>query len=373
MLRALIQGGFIAQGDVDERNIRDVKPTDLRGYTQCHFFAGIGGWSVALRLAGWPDNRPVWTGSCPCQPFSVAGKRRGRRDARHVWPVWCRLIAECQAPIVFGEQVASPLGREWLSGVRSSLEALGRAVGAADLCAASVGAPHIRQRLYWMADPGGAERQRRGFVAAGCEEGALRDLAEPDPADGLADTEGQGYPRGEHAGAPGKEEARGPRMLGVGGYGSTRGLADRHWPGCRERRAKNPTGIPQRHRRGPTGTPVSTAAPEHGLARRLGNSGIAGLPAPERQALRAKRRQDQGRAVAQPDRPCGFWDDYLIIACADGKLRRTPAEPIFFPLADGFPGRNDLLRGAGDAVVPQVAAAFIQAASAAISERRHNG
>ena len=72
-LRNLIAAGDIAPGDVDERSITEVRPDDLRGYTQCHFFAGIGGWSAALRLAGWPDDRPVWTGSCPCQPFSAAG------------------------------------------------------------------------------------------------------------------------------------------------------------------------------------------------------------------------------------------------------------------------------------------------------------
>ncbi len=69
-LRELIKAGEIAPGDVDTRSIEDVRPSDLRGYTQCHFFAGIGGWSLALRMAGWPDDRPVWTGSCPCQPFT---------------------------------------------------------------------------------------------------------------------------------------------------------------------------------------------------------------------------------------------------------------------------------------------------------------
>lgn len=65
-LRNLIAMGAIAPGDVDERSITEVQPDDLRGYVQCHFFAGIGGWSLAARLAGWPDDRPLWTGSCPC-------------------------------------------------------------------------------------------------------------------------------------------------------------------------------------------------------------------------------------------------------------------------------------------------------------------
>jgi DNA (cytosine-5)-methyltransferase 1 len=160
-LRNLISAGHIAPGDVDERSITDVRPADLAGYTQCHFFAGIGGWSYALRLAGWPDDRPVWTGSCPCQPFSAAGKGKGFADARHLWPDFFRLIFERRPAVVFGEQVASPLGREWLAGVRNDLERTGYAVGAADLCAPCVGAPHPRRRLYFagMAHAGGVGSQ----------------------------------------------------------------------------------------------------------------------------------------------------------------------------------------------------------------------
>jgi DNA (cytosine-5)-methyltransferase 1 len=164
-LRNLISAGHIAPGDVDERSIVDVRPDDLDGYTQCHFFAGIGGWSLALRIAGWPDNEPVWTGSCPCQPLSVAGKRKGHADERHLWPAFHRLIAERLPPAVFGEQVASKDGREWLAAVRADLEADGYACGAADLCAASKGAPHARQRIFWMADPKSARRRRGKEVA----------------------------------------------------------------------------------------------------------------------------------------------------------------------------------------------------------------
>lgn len=108
-LRNLIAAGHIAPGVVDERSIEDVTPDDLRGFTQCHFFAGIGVWSLALRRAGWPDDKPVWTGSCPCQPFSAAGKGKGIKDSRHLWPVWFRLIKQCRPPVIFGEQVASKL------------------------------------------------------------------------------------------------------------------------------------------------------------------------------------------------------------------------------------------------------------------------
>lgn len=155
-LRELIARNLIAPGEVDERSIEDVCADDLKGFTQCHFFAGLAGWSYALRLAGWPDDEPVWTGSCPCQPLSSAGQRKGHADARHLWPAFYRLIAECLPATVFGEQVASALGREWFAAVRVDLEGLGYALGAADLPAASVGAPHIRQRLFWVADAHGA-------------------------------------------------------------------------------------------------------------------------------------------------------------------------------------------------------------------------
>ena len=150
-LENLVAAGRLPRGFVDRTDIKDIHPVDLRDYQQCHFFAGIGGWPLALQMAGWPDDIPVWTGSCPCQPFSTAGQQKGTEDERHLWPTFRNLIEKHRPPVVFGEQVASKLGRSWLSGVQADLEALGYAVGAADLCAAGVGAPHIRQRLFWGA------------------------------------------------------------------------------------------------------------------------------------------------------------------------------------------------------------------------------
>ncbi len=164
-LRELIKAGLIADGEVDERDIQEVAADDVRGFVQCHFFAGIGGWSYALRLAGWPDDRRVWTGSCPCQPFSLIGKQQKEADVRHLWPVFGSLIADGCPPVVFGEQVAGKPGYEWLNGVRLDLEQAGYAVGAADLCAACVGSPHRRQRLYWVAN---AQRERlEGYAGDG--------------------------------------------------------------------------------------------------------------------------------------------------------------------------------------------------------------
>lgn len=150
-LRELIKANLIPNGDVDERSISEVKATDIKDYTQCHFFAGIGGWALALNQAGW-GNRPVWTGSCPCQPFSSAGKQKGIEDERHLWPVFFNLICECKPAIIFGEQVATAIRKNWLDIVFGDLEQENYACGAVVFGAHSVGGPHIRQRLYWLAD-----------------------------------------------------------------------------------------------------------------------------------------------------------------------------------------------------------------------------
>jgi DNA (cytosine-5)-methyltransferase 1 len=151
-LAALMDADAIPRGDIDTRSIEDVTPDELRGYTQCHFFAGIGGWAYALDLAGWPRDRPVWTGSCPCQPFSAAGKGAGFADERHLWPAWQHLIAQCRPPSVFGEQVPGAVGRGWLDRVVSDLEGCGYACGAAVLQASGVNALHKRDRLWFVAD-----------------------------------------------------------------------------------------------------------------------------------------------------------------------------------------------------------------------------
>jgi DNA (cytosine-5)-methyltransferase 1 len=154
---------LIAPGDVDERSIADVQPDDVRGYTQCHFFAGIGGWSYALRLAGWPDDRPVWTGSCPCQPWSNAnvweGGGKAFNDPRHLWPAWRQLIEIRRPECIFGEQVAAAISKGWLDTVFDELEDCDYTCGAAVLPACCVGARHERKRLWWCAYASGKGRE----------------------------------------------------------------------------------------------------------------------------------------------------------------------------------------------------------------------
>jgi DNA (cytosine-5)-methyltransferase 1 len=176
-LNNLAAAGHVPTGYVDRRSIVDLKPDDCAPTS--HFFAGIGGWALALELAGWPAGRPVWTGSCPCQPFSVAGRHKGAEDERHLWPEWFRLIRAKRPPVIFGEQVASKDALAWLDGVQADLEGEDYAVRAFDLSAAGFGAPFRRQRLYWVAQSGGPGLDGHpGDVDDGDEPGRIEPRAD---------------------------------------------------------------------------------------------------------------------------------------------------------------------------------------------------
>lgn len=364
-LRELIRSGQIPPGDVDERSITEIKPHELSGYIQHHFFAGIGGWSLALQLAGWPATRPVWTGSCPCQPFSDAGKGLGEADPRHLWPTFFGLIRECRPPVVFGEQVASAAGLGWLDGVCADLEGAGYAVGAADLCAAGVGAPHIRQRLYWVAHPvcsrslpathAGIHRREKGTGARygeslgrgdaravadwqrvvfdhECDEDGNCPVCGTDFADcGCPGPTSEGWEHEERGGllyARRMDDAVGEGLEGLAGHGD-----HGHEPGRIDALETGP-------------------APEAGGAMSGKTGGTSGNTS---------------------------WSRFDLIPCADGKTRRV--ESGTFPLVAGLPrgvvpsgdprregyaentaeGRVMRLRGYGNSIVPQLAAEFIAA------------
>ena len=175
-VKNLIKARILPDGEVDERPIQEVQPEDIRGFIQHHFFCGIGVWAYALRQAGWPDDRSVLTCSCPCQPFSSAGKKDGTADARHLWPEMFRIIREHRPPVVMGEQVASKHALAWLDLVLSDLEGAGYSAGAVDMCAAGVGAPHIRQRLWFVAENEGATWMRtKRWDYAGIDTGRGRE------------------------------------------------------------------------------------------------------------------------------------------------------------------------------------------------------
>lgn len=232
-LRNLIAGGHIAPGEVDERSIEDVTPEDLRGFTQCHFFAGIGVWSHSLRLAGWPDDKPVWTGSCPCQPFSAAGKGDGFADERHLWPAFFHLISECRPQHVFGEQVAAGNANAWFDLVQTDLEGLDYAFGLVPFTSASIGAPHIRERAYWVANAGSGRYDWRSQTS-GQKARSGAGVAISDGINGLADAKSARFSHGRTgATQPIIAETNGadfsPRPLEVNGF-----WRDADWLLCRD-------------------------------------------------------------------------------------------------------------------------------------------
>lgn len=367
-LRQLIRAGLIAAGDVDERSIKDVHPDDLRGYTQCHFFAGIGGWSYAARLAGWSDERPLWTGSCPCQPFSAAGKGGGTDDPRHLWPDFFRLIRACRPPVVMGEQVAQKAGYGWLDGVRADLAGEDYACRGVDIPACAVDAPHIRSRLYWVAT--------RDLANARCEPGRG---GPGEPKDGAvrADLHGAGAVAhtSRFSGQRVWEPAAGarPRELPYrrhDGYGGRLAHPDQGGPGGR---AGQPAGdITDGRAAGWEEGPGRTAGGDEGDLADADRAGpaadgrdpgeVGGLPAAQCGAAddAAVPGREHGAAVdSLPAAGGTFWSGADWIACHDGKARRT--EPGLPLLAHGVPARVAKWRGFGNAIVPQVAAEVIGA------------
>ena len=304
-LRNLIAAGHIPAGEVDDRSILDVRADDLVGFDECHWFAGIGGWPLAVQLAGWTG--PVWTGSCPCQPLSSAGQRKGHADERHLWPAFQRLIAECRPATVFGEQVASKDGREWLAGVRADLEHLGYAIGCCDIPAAGVGAPHIRQRLFWVAESDGASRRQLRLQPLG--------------RNGAWDAGNAEQPAGERP-----QEHRQP-----GARREIRGLGHAGFSGGRRIAGEQP-----------------------GRGRIAADNGGLGHTDSAREGQVDRVRERQAAECARNP-----WDAAVWLGCLDGKARR--AQPGVFPLADGVPNRVGRLRAYGNAIVPQAAAAFVAA------------
>ena len=322
-LRELIMAGEIADGVVDDRGVEEVTSHDVRGFTQCHFFAGIGVWSLALWRGGWGDERPVWTASLPCQPFSAAGKRGGTGDERHLWPVFFELLrgGKPRAVPVLGEQVSGRGGLEWFDLVSADLEGEGYAVGAADTCAAGFGAPHLRQRLYWLAN---ADEGKRGRLADG--EGRDRDRQAP------GRDEGDGEP----------EPCR-----DAGGVANARGV------GRQRRRAGEESqgnALPATERRGDAGGVDHAPEPRHDGARERdgGSPPFAARPV------------EPGAAGHRPGPANGHWANADWIFCRDGKWR--PVEPGAFPLVTGAPARVGRLRGYGNSLCVPQAEAFVRAA-----------
>ena len=373
-LRNLIKDGHIADGVVDERSISDVKPEELYEFTQCHFFAGIGVWSHALRSAGWEDNRPVWTGSCPCQPFSGAGTRKGMADERHLWPHWFHLIEECQPPTVFGEQVASKDGLGWIDLVQADMEGADYAIGAFDLCSAGFGAPHIRQRLWFVADTDNPRSQ--GWISGRSDtqrQDQHRHIGRSGTTDRLAYAESEQGASRDHGGEP--RETGEPQQIQSGGSGSgTVGVDNAIGNGRHEGRNRDhegdvgqkPDPVVEDGRVGDTQHDGQSASSEQ----RSNDQ-----DAPDDKKEQIVPVQSEGASISRDDRSGdggkgggdtetrayetnGFWADADWLLCRDGKWR--PVRPQSFPLAHGATARVGRLRAYGNAITAPVAQGLIE-------------
>ena len=376
----LIDANCLPAGSVDRHSITEVTPDDLVGYGWCSFFNGIGGWVLAARLAGWPRDVPLWMASLPCQPFSMAGKRKGKDDERHLWPEFFRLVRECSPWCIVGEQVSGADGYEWLDGIRRDLEGEGYALGAMDLQAAGQGAPHKRQRLYWCARKLGDTNVPRiaGRASQPSDNGSQ--LTSPERT---GDT--------VHPMADALYAKRRPKWAEHGG-GSRRPFSS---PGIDAEDSELAYLPEQRRGRSGSASQAIEWAIEPGRPCSTGEladsqgGGRQECSLPVRSA-----RQGQAEAVKSgSDGRLPDWRHSRPILCKDDKARFVPLEPEFFPLAHGLPrdmgllltflrgvgldeqgarkilrhagkGRTGRLKGYGNAIVPAVAVAFLKAVMA---------
>lgn len=338
-LRNLIAAGHIADGYVDERSIVDVRPSDLEGYTQCHFFAGIAVWSYALRKAGWPDNRPVWTGSCPCQPFSNAGKREGFADERHLWPHFHWLIQQCKPTVVLGEQVVSKAVGPWIDLVQTDVEALGYTFGCIPFPAASVGAPHIRDRTYWVANNGCLVNQRCGEGGRDRREEWVRpgtDTNDGGETDRMGDSDSGHGLRNQRKGWGNEHSDTGVAC----------GLENRNMPTKQRQRQFCRKSVCRQESARPCGRGVAYEPPPIGTG----------------PGVLCEHSTDNWAGPVN-----GFWRAADWLFCRDGKWR--PAQPGTQPLADVTPSRVGRLRAYGNAIVAEQAVVFVEAVMDVIDSR----
>ena len=379
-LRQLVEDGHIPPGEVDERDINTIDPDELIRYTQCHFFAGIGGWVYALRLANWGDRR-VWTGSCPCQPFSVAGNKKGASDKeRNLWPVWFNLIKVVRPDTVFGEQVASAVNEkyQWLDAVSHDLEDEGYRIGSGILPACSVKAPHIRQRLWFVADTehNGRNRSQADTSLEGSNESGIGIPVGDDIAfarGSMADPQNHRSQRREAVEREGSENLEDESESDIRGESGRRskvngiGMADpqnhgrdgRTIPVERERPKDLENESESDIRGEPSGHgEVSGIVADNDMADPSDKGLEGGLSRGQNEEWEAIDRH-VGRSGTTGEGEPGQWDGIVWVYCKDKKIR--PIKPGIQPLAYGVSARVGKLRAIGNAIVPQVAAEIIRA------------
>lgn len=245
----------------------------------------------------WRGRVDVVCGGFPCQPWSVAGKRKGAADERHLWPEMARVVAECRPAFVFAENVSlAAFAEPW-----RDLRGMGyRVPPALCLAASDVGAPHIRKRWWLLAADADCQQH----------EGAARShqWATAEGLPDVADAEGIG--RGARRPEPEREQGR----SGVAGGGRSVADADR----------------------------LRQLQPQGGERHERGRSSNGGEEVADASRPRLEGRRASGRTATQHARlGSGWW----------------ATEPRVGRVAHGVPDRVGQLKALGNAQVPAVAAA----------------
>lgn len=289
-------------------------PTTLQASPNATFSPASACGRMPCDGGGWPDDQPVWTGSCPCQPFSVAGVGGGMDDQRHLWPYWFHLIEQRRPTVVFGEQVEAAIRYGWLDLVQADMEGIGYAFAAAGIPAAGVGAPHARHRLFFVADADDARLEggsRHGRESCGPESGW-----------------------DAHAGS----------------------RAFNNLAGATCQRPSSNEGAKSGILEGPN-FPKSSGMP--GGMEHAGSFGWNGrqAPAPGHDHERPASQRPQGEHGPGPTN--GYWRNADWLRCRDERWR--PVEPGTCPLAHGATARVGRLRAYGNAICAPLAAEFVSA------------
>ena len=293
-------------------------------------------------------------------------------DERHLWPHWFHLIEECRPSTVFGEQVASKDGLGWIDLVQADMEGADYALGAFDLCSASFGAPHIRQRLWFVADTDNPRSQ--GWISGGSDtqrQDQHGHVGRSGTTDGMGDT--------DHSGSQGSGETRvgqGVEQSGsqLAGARTDVGMDNAISNGRHEGRFGD-HGRNVGEQSDPDVEDVGMGNAQHDGQSTSSEQGGDDQDAPDDEKEQIVSVQSEGASISRDDRSGdgsegggdtearanetnGAWADADWLLCRDGKWR--PVEPDTFPLAHGATARVGRLRAYGNAITAQVAQGLIE-------------